>query len=99
MCKRSIGVPNSGTFEEHMLVLDLLKETEWIPLNKDNYPKQDEWVLVSTKDGDIEKAKYSYVDWSDPAEFEWVIASGLGFKWTVRDVIAYRPLPSPYKRR
>ena len=34
MCKRFKDVPTSGAYSEHRLVLNLLEQTEWIPVSK-----------------------------------------------------------------
>ena len=49
MCKKFKDVPTSGTYGEHRLVLDLLEQTEWIPVTE-RLPEEGEDVLVSGYD-------------------------------------------------
>lgn len=47
MCNRYSDVPSSSTYEEHRLVLDLLDQTEWIPVSE-RLPQETGLYLVST---------------------------------------------------
>ena len=40
ICDRFKDFPTSGTYREHRLILDLLEQTEWIPV-KDKLPEED----------------------------------------------------------
>lgn len=48
MCHKFKGIPTSGTYGEHKLVLELLKQTTWIPVSeslpKDLEPVNITWV-------------------------------------------------------
>lgn len=41
-CERFKKVPTSSTYGEHRLVLDLLEQTEWIPVSE-NPPEENGW--------------------------------------------------------
>lgn len=91
MCKKFKDVPTSGIYGEHRLVLDLLEQTEWIPVNE-RLPKEFTDVLCSTNAGEVFIATYlgkmnDGVDCFDDDN---------GMMWE-GDVIAWMPLPEPYK--
>ena len=89
MCERFKGIPTSGAYGEHSLVLDLLKQTEWIPVSE-RLPEKSTWVLVTCKNPD----GYIYLDiklinrytelWDGDEDF-------------IGTVLAWMPLPKPYK--
>ncbi len=51
-CKKFKDVPTSGTYGEHRLVLDLLEQTEWIPVSE-RLPEIHQDVLLSLRGLDI----------------------------------------------
>ena len=67
MCKKFETVPDSGTYGEHRLVLELLEQTEWIPITE-KLPPEGSHVLVSCKDGFVtadDYFSYGFDDWGD----------------------------------
>ena len=86
MCKRfgASDVPyTSGTYGEHRLVLELLEQTEWIPVSE-RLPKPYEQVLRTVKSFGWNSTSHVYVD--------------IGLICPIdKDVIAWMPLPKPYK--
>lgn len=89
MCKKFKRVPESGVYGEHRLVLDLLEQTEWIPVSE-RLPEEETDVLVCNANGDIDIASGSYS--TEINEFIWYISG-----WRFGEVIAWMPLPEPYK--
>ncbi len=93
MCKKFKDVPTSGAYSEHRFVLDLLNQTEWI-LCSERLPNEEECRknnrMFNVTDGDR-----SYSEWFD-------ISKGFGeptmygFRIDMC-VIAWQPLPEPYK--
>ena len=62
---------------------------EWIPCSE-RLPKPDKYVLVCSDEGNIEVAE-GYIS-TEIEEFVW-LTSG----WRFGNVIAWMPLPDPYK--
>ena len=77
-CKKFKDFPTSGTYGEHRLVLDLLEQTEWIPVSE-RLPEKDDLYLICFDDG----------------EYDLVYFSKGAFSYS--GVIAWMPLPKPYK--
>ena len=50
-CNRFREVPTSGTYEEHLLVLGLLEQTEWIPISE-RLPKSNGLYIVTREYSD-----------------------------------------------
>ncbi len=84
MCKKFKDVPTSGAYREHRLVLDLLEQTEWIPISE-KLPEKEGLYLVSVKN-DHER-RYSKTCWFH----------GNGNWFARQDVIAWMPLPEPFE--
>lgn len=79
MCER---VSESGTYQEHKMIIDLLNKTEWIPVTK-RLPEKEGLYLVSVKNE--HNRRYSKTCWYSDKN------------WFARqDVIAWMPLPQPY---
>jgi hypothetical protein len=99
MCKKFKDVPTSGTYGEHRLVLDLLEQTEWIPVGE-RLPKEDESVLLticansSVYGFNKNFVKVMYGSYS-PCEDkrDWIVN---GVRYYIDNVIAWMPLPKPY---
>jgi hypothetical protein len=93
MCKKFKDVPTSGTYSEHRLVLDLLEQTEWIPVSE-QLPQKNEYIgnvckyyLIQDEYGDMHVAHLSNVG--------WIPMNSL--KAIGDEVIAWQELPQPYK--
>ena len=98
MCKRfgRSDVPyTSGTYGEHRLVLELLEQTEWIPVSE-RLPEKNTAVLTYVSTGPSKTYCLAY--WNDVRDGweEWIgydlIEKERGYK-----VLAWMPLPEPYK--
>ena len=90
-CHKFKDVPTSGTYGEHRLVLELLEQTTWIPVSE-RLPELDVDVLVTDIHGNrfvhtLYAGKDGTFYWEDDA----------GFFVDFNDVIAWMPLPEPYK--
>jgi len=89
-CKKFKNVPDSGTYGEHRLVLDLLEQTDWIPVSE-RLPEIHQYVLLSLRSLDVEVGfraetePYFYCHGADGCYIE------------PQNVLAWRPLPEPYK--
>lgn len=51
-CKMYQGVPTSGAYSEHRFVLDLLEQTEWIPVSE-RLPKENGWYQCTVTENDV----------------------------------------------
>ena len=90
MCERYKGVSISGAYGEHRLVLDLLEQTEWIPVSK-RLPEFGQDVLLSLRSLDI---KTGFRAKTEP----YFYCHGIdGCYIAPRNVLAWMPLPEPYK--
>ena len=96
MCKRFREVPTSGTYSEHAMVLDLLKQTEWIPVSKE-VPKYLEEYIVTRRLHDFDKVTYE----TCVAEYHGMVNDKPVFRLRGdifnMDVVAWMPLPEPHK--
>lgn len=105
MCNKFKQVPTSGTYGEHALVLDLLRQTEWRPC-KDELPEEYgeyyvTWVtsafdhpLVEIWEGEVTS------EWDDERndwKFEWLIDDYTKKNYPDAKVIAWMPLIEAYK--
>ena len=95
MCKKFKDVPTSGTYGEHRLVLDLLEQTEWIPVSE-RLPNHNEYIknngLFNVTDGNR-----SYSEWFDiydKQRFGEPTLNGFRVDYAVT---AWMPLPEPYE--
>lgn len=86
MCERFKNVPTSGAYEEHSFVLNLLKQTEWIPVSERLPENRNQEVLISLEWG-IDIGRYSDGEWHS----EWINHYDDG------NVLAWMPLPEQYK--
>lgn len=68
-----------------------LSEDRWIPCSE-RLPEEEQAVLICNKSGDIRIASGSYSTEID--EWMWYLDS-----WRVGPVVAWRPLPKPYKSK
>ncbi len=101
-CYRTLNKPCSpNTRNEHLAVLDLIKEHEerqkWIKCS-DDLPDMDVDVLGTTKDyGDV--AKFTRMkSYLNDAGWEWVLTDDIeGTSYRPDEIIAWMPLPEPYK--
>jgi hypothetical protein len=89
MCKKFKNVHTSGIYGEHRLVLNLLEQTEWIPVSE-RLPEFNKNVLTCRNGGfiEIQSLRDSYDGyWEDQHRC-----------WTDLDeVVAWMPLPEPYR--
>lgn len=86
-CHKFKDVPTSGIYSEHRFILDLLKQTTWIPVNE-RLPEDGTWNIFT--DGNkisIERYKFDAMDHFWP--------SGRWFDF--EDAIAWMPLPKRYE--
>lgn len=98
MCKKFKDVPNSGTYGEHKLILDLLKQTDWIPVSE-RLPENSGVYIVSRwfSDGveSVILTDANYYDgcgeWYNDNRINW------GRELVTNKIVAWRPLPEPYK--
>ena len=88
MCKMYESTSSSNAYMEHKLVLDLLDQTEWIPVSE-RLPETDEeyhTFLVTDSKGNVTLSEF-YLSISDRKPY-W---SGM------IDVIAWMPMPEGYE--
>ena len=73
------------------MAIDILEqEPEWIPVTE-RLPEEGLTVLIFTESGDIEFGQ------RDENKWEW-LAESISDYWTrAEEVIAWQPLPEPYK--
>ena len=71
------------------LIHKLRKKNEWIPCSE-RLPKEEERVLVCSDKGDIEISMGCMFD--STGEFEWYTSG-----WKFGTVVAWMPLPEPFK--
>jgi hypothetical protein len=98
MCERFKGVPTSGTYSEHSFVLDLLKQTEWIPVSE-RLPESSGVYIVSRWFSDGEESAIlvdaNYYDgngdWYNDNRINWSRVL------VTNRIVAWMPLPEPYK--
>lgn len=63
---------------------------QWIPCSE-KLPEEDERVLVTDEDGEIEIARYEYNAWAEDPTAEWWDGEYRVFP------VAWMPLPEPWK--
>lgn len=92
------GRTTTRTYMEHRLVLDLLEQTEWIPVSK-RLPKaeygESDSVLVCFEDETQDVLYFNGGNWCYPTG-ETYISVNHKNGWHNK-VIAWMPLPEPYK--
>ena len=95
MCKKFKDVPTSGTYGEHRLVLDLLEQTEWIPVSE-RLPEDFQRVLVTVVNYNGNKVvrvaeydNYKGVFRIKENHEEWEVGE--------KGLLAWMSLPEPYK--
>lgn len=88
------GRTTTRTYMEHRLVLDLLEQTEWIPVNE-RVPEAGEYIgdvakyyLVQNKYGDMLVARYTHGEY-----WEQIYT----LKPIGDEIVAWMPLPAPYE--
>lgn len=87
-CKKFKDIPTSGLYGEHRLVLDLLEQTEWIPVSE-RLPEPEIEVLVTDDAGGLATISTdSIYESEETGEKEW---------YSSQRVTAWMPLPEPYK--
>lgn len=91
MCEKFKTVTDSGTYGEHRLVLELLEQTEWIPVTE-KLPEDDERVLATIDAGSIIVTIVTYDMMRGAFYNTFGVRIGCG-----TDVLAWMPLPKPYK--
>ena len=82
------GVAFALTMVEYAQTIDQVRHGRWIPC-EERLPELDETCLVTEKDGSI---RHCYFDSADPVLFA-TVEEGM----YVRNVVAWMPLPAPYK--
>ncbi len=91
MCKMYESAPSSNAYMEHKLVLDLLDQTEWIPISE-RLPEIHQDVLLSLRSLDVE------VGFRSKAEpYFYCQSEGSGYYIEPQNVLAWQPRPQPYK--
>lgn len=86
MCKKFENDPTSGTYQEHKLILDLLNQTEWIPVSERLPEINEEAIVTDVEVNDSYASQYlgkGYWD-CDNGPFN-------------NRIIAWMPKPKPYK--
>lgn len=86
MCKRFKNVPTSGTYGEHRLVLDLLNQTEWIPVSERLPERHKEVIVTDIETSDTYQSQYI-------GNGYWECDNGI----LKNRIIAWMPMPEPYK--
>ena len=94
MCKRFKNVPTSGTYGEHRLVLDLLNQTEWIPVSE-RLPEKRGMYIVTEKVFSLDDREHTgrFNRMTEQVEF----CNGKWQRARFYEVVAWMPLPEPYK--
>lgn len=88
MCHKFKDVLTSGAYGKHRLVLDLLEQTEWIPVSE-RLPEENTAVLIWCPE-----RKNIYCAYLEEKQW-WIF--GAYFQKVPLEVIAWMPLPKPYK--
>lgn len=79
----------SHCFEVKRMAIQALERTRWIPVSE-RLPKEYDLVLVTEKYGLVDTARFVHNDFTEMDE--WIVADD-----ETIDVIAWMPLPQPYK--
>jgi len=98
MCERFKDVPTSGTYSEHRLVLDLLKQTEWIPVSE-RLPEKNTACLVAVGKFNLTQIAM-YSDLMKIIDHRIFYQGDVGhdnFEDITEYVKAWMPLPEQYK--
>lgn len=88
---RIVVMPESETKEMFRMAISALKKQEedrWHSIAKEGNPKERGFYLWTSKDGTVREDLYRICD----NTWTWCIAWRDGY-----DVVAWRPLPEPYK--
>ena len=85
------GMDNKSDVKALDMAIKALEQTRWIPVSE-RLPKKYKIVIVSTEDGVYPEARYSEED-----GWEWAYESGADYWEEIDGVIAWIPLPEPYK--
>ena len=85
MCEKFKTVPDSGTYGEHRLVLELLEQTAWIPITE-RLPEGEGVVLVNVC---VKDEPHPPIILTSIKDVKRCVENG----W----IDAWMPLPKPYK--
>lgn len=70
---------------------DAMQKTRWIPVSE-RLPEENETVIASTKCG-----VYPETHYTKKYGWEWAYEAGSDYWVELKDVVAWQPLPEPYK--
>lgn len=95
MCKKFKDVPTSGTYSEHRLVLDLLEQTEWIPVTE-RLPENFQRVLVTIVNYNDDKV-VRVAEYHDNKRMFQIKENYEQWEVGEEGLLAWMPLPEPYR--
>ena len=89
-------VDYSGIAEAFDMAIEALKAQEWIPCSKD-LPKENGEYLVTLENGIVKKLGYSTTQRTTYPKGFYYVKDGISWRQTQNPVVAWMPLPEPYK--